>query len=104
MGKVSKTPRIVGDWRRYVNVYVFIYTLSNSALGEFLCHPTKVGSAKLTWITPFRSPSGIKAISSPWDASTTNLALQSMLNAGSWIRQAIPGLKGARISATHSWW
>jgi hypothetical protein len=80
--------------------------LANSSKGEILCHPKIVGSAKLTWIKPFRNPSGEKAISMPWDASNTDLAIRSMLEAREWMRQGIPDLQenGARIQSVHSWW
>jgi len=103
------------QWRKYENLpplsQIGVGTLTsackyvaNFSEGEFLCHTTEVGMAKVTWIKPFRNPSGETSVSRPWDASGTDLAIKSMLEARDWIRRYLPGLKGVEIQSINSYW
>ena len=73
-------------------------------VGEFVCHPTDVGVGKVTMTKAFRNPSGPLGISVPQYVAGSDLAIKTKLEARDWVRYRIPGLEGARIRSTRSYW
>ena len=78
--------------------------LLKAEVGEFVCHPKDIGLGKVTVIKAFKNPSRDGAFSEPKDFAKTDLAIKTMLDAQDWVRERLPGLKGARIKSIWSHW